>query len=747
MKSRTTVMLLLLLLLVLSGCASQRQARDAERHFAEGRQAEGVSLLASLADRYPDKYRLRYLKARDKATHQLMQQARFAGMQGRSDEAFLRYNEVLRIDQAHAEARYGLEQLAARQQAGDLLAQARAAEAANDLIGAQRLLADLVAVQPQHVEARQLRQRIEMIQHRGQMAAPVLRGALQKSVSLEFRNASLQSVFEVLSRSSGLSFIFDRDVKSDLRTTIYARDTTVEDALRLILQTSQLSHKVLNDSTVLIYPGSGDKEKQYEELVMRSFYLGSADPKKAQDMIRTLIAPRAMYVDESLRLLMVRDSPSVMDAVERLVSAYDIATPEVVLEVEILEVSDDALLNVGLQYPDRAALSVSGAAAKPGQLTVDELESLGRDNFTVLLPDPLAVLNLKQTSGKARTLANPRIRVRNREKAKVLIGDKVPVITTTTNQTSGSTSESVSYLDVGLKLDVEPEVHVDSEVTIAIGLEVSSIVKEVKSTTGLLTYQIGTRTANTSLRLRDGETQMLAGLIKDEERDSASHVPGLGKLPLIGWIFSNETSNKSRSEIVLLITPRVVRGLTVPPAHVTAFASGTGSRVGTSSLRLGRSSQYSNTDKAVFEKQVGGQGLLSNESKMVVESNKSAPRLDMIMPGQVPVGEEFTIAIMAASSGPSELELLLDLPGLEYVSAAAVASLDTFESAPIGNGVRLRATSQQALSGPLGLVTVRAVQAHSMPLTLSLSRMKMSDERNAPVQGAQTVVRNLRVVP
>jgi general secretion pathway protein D len=203
-------------------------------------------------------------------------------------------------------------------------------------------------------------------------------------------------------------------------------------------------------------------------------------------------------------------------------------------------------------------------------------EWLNRSSDLVQLSftDPLFLFSLKQTDGAAVVLANPRIRVKNKDKARIHIGDRVPVITTTAAATGGFISESVQYLDVGLKLEVEPLISLDDEVSIKVGLEVSNIVREVQSE-GSLTYQIGTRNAATHLRLLDGETQVLAGLISDEDRRSASRVPGLGELPVLGRLFSHTRDTANRSEIVLLITPRIVRTLARPDAGTVEFAAGT----------------------------------------------------------------------------------------------------------------------------------------------------------------------------
>ncbi|TMH87633.1 MAG: type II and III secretion system protein, partial [Betaproteobacteria bacterium] len=180
------------------------------------------------------------------------------------------------------------------------------------------------------------------------------------------------------------------------------------------------------------------------------------------------------------------------------------------------------------------AVGLVGAAGTAGTVTLREWHDHKSDLVRLTFTDPLFLFSLHQQDGRTNVLANPRIRVKNKEKARIHIGDRVPVITTTAAATGGFVSESVTYLDVGLKLEVEPQIYLEDEVGIKVGLEVSSIVNSIKSTSGTLTYQIGTRNATTNLRLHDGETQVLAGLISDADTRNAESVPGLGDLPIAG---------------------------------------------------------------------------------------------------------------------------------------------------------------------------------------------------------------------
>jgi general secretion pathway protein D len=282
-------------------------------------------------------------------------------------------------------------------------------------------------------------------------------------------------------------------------------------------------------------------------------------------------------VDEKRNMIVIKDTPDAIRMAERLVAAQDLADPEVVLEVEVLQVNTTRLLELGVRWPEQVLFQDPSTVPQPGLPgTVTAATSLQRASggLTAFVATPALLLRLNQEVGATKLLANPRIRVKNREKARIQIGDRVPVITTTL-VTGGFSTESVSYLDVGLLLEVEPTISLDDEVSMKVGLEVSNIVREVRTESGSLVYQIGTRNASTLLRLGNGETQVLAGLISDEDRQTASGVPGLTDLPVLNRLFSVTSDQTERTEIVLLITPHLVRTLARPDNRVIEFSAGT----------------------------------------------------------------------------------------------------------------------------------------------------------------------------
>ncbi len=426
------------------------------------------------------------------------------------------------------------------------------------------------------------------IQPRAAAVQPdVFAEVLNKKVSLEFRDAEIRAVFESITRASGLNIVFDRDVSQDMQTTIYLRNTSIRAALDKLAMINNLAWRKLDEHTLLVYGDDATKQRDYQRLVVHSFHLSSAEAKTVANSLRTVLKFRDMVIDEKLNMIVVRDTPEAIELAEKLVAMHDVADPEVMLEVEILEVKRSLLQDLGIKWPGSATLTplgslnsstdASGATTTAAsQLTLRDMMQLtpGRLGVTI---DSLGVKAQKNDSD-INLLANPRIRTRNREKAKILIGERVPNISSTATST-GFVSENIAYVDVGLKLDVEPQIYPNGEVAIKLVLEVSSINESVATKSGTVAYRIGTRTTTTSLRLRDGETQVLGGLIQDNDRKSVSRVPLLGDIPLLGRLFSQHGDDKSKTEIILSITPRVVRGIEPLRGERARFEAGTVSGV------------------------------------------------------------------------------------------------------------------------------------------------------------------------
>ncbi|MDP1524973.1 MAG: secretin N-terminal domain-containing protein [Rhodocyclaceae bacterium] len=528
---------MLLLALALSGCAGQTTHRQGIDLFVAGKHEEGLAKLEQASAEAPDNatFRQAYRNARQRVIQRLLGEAVRERGAKRMETAEAIYQRILIMDAGNAEALDGLAALAQ--------------------------------------EMQRATQQAETAQHAGKsdepVMAPMLRASFRKPATLEFRDADLKQVLEALSVHSGLNFILDKDVPP-INVTVLLRDVSVAEALELILTTHQLRHRVLGETTLLIYPDTASKLVDHQELVVRSFFLANAEAKQVATMLAAILKAKNVFADEKLNLLIMRDTPAMIQLAERLVATQDVAEPEVMLEVAVVEVSRSQLSNLGIRFPNQ--LSLSPLPSIGDVLTLRDLRNL--DSGTIGASISPLTINLQDDADITNLLANPRIRTHNREKALIRIGDRVPVITTTATST-GFVSESVQYVDVGLKLEVEPTIYPNDEISIKLALEVSSVVKEIVSKAGTVSYQIGGRNAATVLRLKDGETQVLGGLINDDDRHNANRFPGLGRLPIIGRLFSREGNNNQKTELVLSITPRIVRSLT-PPAQVPGkYWSGT----------------------------------------------------------------------------------------------------------------------------------------------------------------------------
>jgi general secretion pathway protein D len=378
--------------------------------------------------------------------------------------------------------------------------------------------------------------------------------------------------------------------------------------------------------------------------------------------------------------------------------------PEVLIEVEVVEIARSRLLDLGITPPTSItanATSVVGAAAgaASGGTAGLVLNDLTKQNANTIAITPISIsANALQTVGNTNTLASPRIRARNKEKAKILIGSRVPVITSSTALlTSGTaSSSSVQYLDVGLTLEVQPTVYQDGDVAIKVGLEVSSITNTVV-VQGTQAYTIGTRNANTLLRLKDGETQILAGLIQDSDTRNSAGIPGLSQIPVVGRLFGSNNTDREKSEIVLSITPHIIRTQARPAADATEFWYGTETR--SRSAPFGSSGFNSASDGAAGSAGASGGvaggaagpgiptvGPRLSVSQPVVPAPPPAappaappgppphPTVTVDGPGEIAVGQEFDVTVrMASDIGIGRLrgQLRFDSSALQLMSATA----------------------------------------------------------------------------
>jgi len=558
----------------LSGCAGQMAYRDGRALIAEDKIEAGLLKYqqATQADPSNAQYRAAYLRERERATQRLLDQADRLRADGKPELAEQNLLRVQGLDPQNERARAGLRLLERDERLGRLFEAASQHLARNELELAKQKLNAILTEQPANEKARQLLREVSERQAPAANEAGLAK-AYKQAITIEFRDAPLKQVFDVISRRSGLNFIFDKDVKLDQRATILLKNSTVESAIYFMLLTNQLEQQVMDANTILIFPNVAAKLKEYQEMSVKTFFMANAEAKQVANTLKTILKTRDVVVDEKLNLLIVRDTPEAIRLAERLVALQDTPEAEVMLEVEILEVNRGSTMDLGVAWPTSVGLTPLSTTSGAG-LTIRDLNNLNQRSIGV--SGVSGSLNANTKDNNTNLLANPRIRVRNKEKASIVIGDKLPVITTTVSSgVGGFASDSISLVEVGLKLNVEPIVYLNNEVAIRVALEVSNLTGTITTKNGGTAYQIGTRQASTMLQLKDGENQVLAGLINSEERGSGNHVPGFGDLPVLGRLFGNKRDDNQKTEIVLSITPHLIRNLQRPEASVSEFSAGT----------------------------------------------------------------------------------------------------------------------------------------------------------------------------
>lgn len=414
-------------------------------------------------------------------------------------------------------------------------------------------------------------------------------GGTAEPVTLRFQNTRLKQVFEILARTANLNIIFEKDVRDDL-VTIFTKDLPFDEALNLILTTNQLFARKVAPDTLLIIPDTKQKRQQFQDLQIRTFYLSTAKAKDIANLLRTILETKRVYVNEQLNTVVLRDEPEKMLLAEQVIMANDRRDAEVVFDVEVLEVNRNKTRRLGANFAKQAG----AGAFVPGTTsfsntnqtwTFQQLVNIGPDSYLFTFPSSI-LLDFFKSESDAKTLASPKLRVLNNQKASINIGDKQPILLSTTNVLPGqastgvtpttSTVTSIEFKDTGIKLDMEPNIHLTGEITLKMKIEVTRLgdLVRLQSNPVIEQFRFGTRTADTTLNMKDGETVILAGLIQEEDRLTRESVPGIDDIPIIKDLFFKRT-DKVTTEVVLAVTPHIVRNLVPPTVVKQTLWSGT----------------------------------------------------------------------------------------------------------------------------------------------------------------------------
>lgn len=568
------ILILSILLAITAGCAINNKTfgtrniafSDGQKLITEGKLESGLQKLEQALREEPENKEIRatLIRVREEVIAKLLFEADSTRFSGDLQKAEQDYQRVLNLSPFSERAKAGLEELELERRHIVSIDSAKELLRRNEVIEAETIVRAVLQENPKQSHARQLIAEINSQMTRPEVSNLALESAFKKALSMEFKDTDLKSVFEIMSRTAGINFVFDKDIRQETKISIFVRNNTIEDILKLLLLTNQLAYKVLNSNSLLIYPSTPAKQKDYQELVVRSFHVAHTDVKQMVAMIRGIVKAKDIYVNEQLNLFIMRDTLEAIRLAERLVTLNDLAEPEVMLDVAILEIARNNDFLLGPKLPQSvtfSGLTGVGAAAAPATAVLNQIGSneLGLKSFTI---NNQAVIDFKQTLSNADVLANPRIRVSNKEKAKIHIGEKRPFFTANVQPGINSIVTSTpTFIDLGVKLDVEPRIGLNDDVTMKITLEVSNKTGDATGPGGATAPIVGTRNAETILTLKDGETQVLAGLIDNRETRTVGGLAGLLNIPGLDRLLSSQSVARQKTEIVLLITPRIIRNI------------------------------------------------------------------------------------------------------------------------------------------------------------------------------------------
>lgn len=392
--------------------------------------------------------------------------------------------------------------------------------------------------------------------------------------SLVFSEASARVIFTAIAKFAALNLVFDPGFR-DSTLSIDLRNSTLEDALTSVAASTRNFYRVTAHRTVTVIPDTPAKRREYEEEVVRTFYVSNAELKEVIDLLRIVVDARKIAPINATNAVTIKDTPERIVAAARVLGAIDKARPEVVIDVELLEVDRTRFKEYGLQIASPGASGVSGTADANRQgLTLRDLRSLTQSD--VLISNlPALYYRLLKTDTNTRTLASPRLRTSEGIAAQARFGERVPVPVTTFAPiaTGGINQQPITsyvYENVGVGLDIVPRTHHDDEVSLTVKVDISSI-----SGTGFADLPtFGNRSISTTIRLRDGETNMLAGLIRDDERTVLAGIPGLSDIPVIGRLFAHNRRETQETDIILTLTPHIVRVLDLSESDLRPFKVG-----------------------------------------------------------------------------------------------------------------------------------------------------------------------------
>ncbi len=566
------VMLILVIALALAaaGCGAGRSFGRGESASRIGDWDAAVEHYRRAVQEAPDRtdYKIALERAMINASHQHLNQAQLFEARGELEAALREYRRASEFDPPNR-------QLAAK------------------VVEVERRIRDQYEAQPRNNIA-QLREQAR------QTGPPPLIKLTEVLPGIRFENTSIRDILNTIANATGINVTYDRDYQ-DRAYTVQLNGVTLEQALNQILSANQLFYKVINDRTIMVIADNPQKRANYEEQVIRTFYVSHADATELAQMINTIIRVPAMAVqpmiapNKTSNTITIRATTAVASIIEKMIEANDKPRAEIVIDVQILEINRSRAKTFGVDLSNYTIGAVFSPETDPrggaGATTTFAPQPFNANTITrgistadFYLAVPSAIVNFLETDAETKLIAKPQLRGAEGQKITLNLGDQIPIPSTvfTPLATGGANTNpltSFTYKDVGINVEMTPRVTVEGDVILDILVENSTRASDV-NIAGQNLPSFGSRRVTTRLRLRDGESNLLAGLLREDERKTLQGLPGLVRLPILNKLFASNDNEVKTTDIVMLLTPRIVRTQEITASDISPIFIGTQQNLG-----------------------------------------------------------------------------------------------------------------------------------------------------------------------
>ncbi len=534
------------------GCTNYRDFRAAQVAELNGDWDQAVLHYLEASTRDPEnlQYRANLLHAKGEASQMHFKKGKEAKAAGAPDRALVEFQQAVELDPTNQYAEVELQHTRS-----DLEARARKEAGGEQTLDEMKKKVRGARPQP-----------------------PVLSPRSPQPLSLSFpKPVSLFDIYRALGKAFGINVQFDANLK-DQQLAIELTDVTAQQALENLMRAAGHFYKVLDEHSILIAADTPQNRRTYEDLVIQTFFLSNAEVKDVMTELRGLVDVKKLAPNEQLNAVIVRDTADRVKVAESIIQTNDKSRSEVVVDIELLQISTEKMREVGLALSQYGVTQKLDMGAKDAALHLSDLKYLNQSNWALTIPS--FIYNFMKSNGDGQLLAQPRLRISEGETGKLVIADKIPVPVTSFNssQTVGGNIvpiTSFQYLDVGIKIEIKPRVHHNKEITLSLKVEVSNQNGVVDAGNGQKQPIIGTRNIESVIRLKDGETNFLAGLIRTEETGTKTGIAGLSDIPVLGNLFSNNARNKKRTDLILTLTPHIIRTPDITAEDLMPISVGT----------------------------------------------------------------------------------------------------------------------------------------------------------------------------